>query len=256
MANPHLRQVLDAEANTLANGGILYPTAGDATNSSDLLHIISEYASRIKFAHEALGLTTEEAGGLATASMQDSNGNFPDPFTIGESAGVQITFTPPDPITGLSLFPVGTYGTTIGVISNAGLRHYHHSIQMGLAIDGTYNVVGQGVGDVDYMVDNITGTGTGVFRDEILEAGKTVGTWDIDNISLGDLRGIQKPVPAVSGPSGIQTLIENFLVGDPSNSAPVGSGNYEVTGYSSYDGTSHQYGFDENSQNIRIGGGF
>lgn len=251
MANPHLRQVLDAEANAATNGGILYPNTADAQNSSDLLHIISEFASRTKFAFEnVFFIPEEEAGGHATASIQDSNGDFPDPTGIGESAGVQTIFTTGNP----ALFPISSYGETIGVIGNAGLRHYHHSIQMGLAIDGLYVSFPTPV-VVDYMNDNVTGTGTGAFRDEIQAAGRSGGTWDIDNISLGDLRGIEKPVPTISGPQGLQLEMTNIVIGDPSNTS-YGAGNFQVTGYSAYDNTGAQYGLDENTQNIRVGGGF
>ena len=124
---------------------------------------------------------------------------------------------------------------------------------MGLAIDGLYISFPVGT-TIDYMEDTVTGTGTGTFRDEILEAGKGLGTWDMDNISFGDLRGIHKPVPAINGPSGFQQTINNTLIGDPSNTAPAGAGNFEVTGYSAYDNIGDQFSGVQGN-NIQFGGG-
>ena len=248
-----LRNVLDADANATAinAGAYLYSTQAEALNAGDQLFIISEYVTRYRELMISIGTSTaEEAGNLVTASLQDSLGNYPDPVTTFFAAGVQIGFTTPS-FPGLPTpFPVASYGTQGGIVNNVGLRHYHHQIQFGLFLDGSTNIVGYFGGTVitDYMTDNFFPNGT------ILEAGGAAGTWDQTNISLGDFRGIQKPVTAVAG-TGIGFYSTNALLGDPLN---IQAGTiFEqgmLTGHFTEDGVDKQLGQSTNTNNISVGG--
>jgi len=243
-----LRNVLDADANMTSNGGFLYTTQAEALNAGDQLFMISEYASRIRLVYQTLyGMTTEEAGGYATASMKDSLGNFPDPVSGFFSAGVQIGFQQPQG--GFPTpFPVSNYGTQGGIMGNVGLRHYHHQIQFGLELDGNYYNGPGGFLVIDYMEDAFNSIGTGA-------AGMGYGTWDQTDISLGNLRGTHKPVTTISGNSGgLGGAIYNVLFGDPAGvQTGTGFGAGEVTGYLTEDGNDEQL-CQTSTQDVSIGG--
>ena len=247
-----LRNVLDADANAISinSNAYLYSNQAEAINASDQLFIISEYATRLKALYMASDptLTDEEAGNVVTGSLKDSGGNYPDPVNTFFSAGVQINFNPPQnfPVP----FPVSNYGTQGGILNNVGLRHYHHQIQFGLWIDGSVTTGGLlgGTTITDYMVDNFSTNGT------ILEAGQGTGTWDQNNISLGNFRGIQKPITAVAG-TGLGTLFQNILLGDP-NGNQVGS-QFEaggLTGRFTEDGVDKMLATSTSATNISVGG--
>jgi hypothetical protein len=241
-----LRNTLDADANASAinASAILYSTQAEALNSSDQLLIIGEWCSRRRYLQvDGFGDTDEEAGNFVTSSLKDSLGNYPDPFTSFFSAGVQIAFD-------VGPNPVSNYGKQMGIVTNVGLRHYHHQIQFGLWLDGSVTTTGFLGGTVvtDYMSDGFSANGT------ILEAGGGNGTWDQNNISLGNLRGINKPVTAVAG-TGIGLPITNVLLGDPLNTH--GGTLYEdgaMTGYFTEDGIDKIFSNSTNAQNISIGG--
>jgi len=247
-----LRNVLDADANATAinAGAYLYSTQAEALNAGDQLFIISEYATRYKELLVGTGTSPEEAGNFITGSLQDSLGNYPDPVTTFFAAGVQIGFTTP-PFPGAPTpFPVANYGRQGGLVGNVGLRHYHHQIQFGLSLDGSVTTTGWLGGTVttDYMVDNFGSNGT------ILEAGGASGTWDQTNISLGNFRGIQKPITAVAG-GGIGLPLTNALLGDPLGTQ-VG-GIFEqgmLTGHFTEDGVDKQLGQSTSTNNISVGG--
>jgi len=249
-----LRNVLDADANATAinANAFLYSTQAEAINAGEQLFIISEHASRIRQAYEQIfGFTQETAGGAATASMKDSSGNFPDPVFGFFSSGVQIGFEQPQwgfP----TMFPVSSYGIQGGITDNVGLRHYHHQIQYGLYLDGTQTITGSWFGGTvvtDYMEDIFSSNGT------VLEAGGGNGTWDQNNISLGDLRGINKPVTAVAGTSGFGVATTNILLGDPlGTQGGTGFGAGEATGYFTEDGVDKTLANSTSAHNISIGG--
>ena len=246
-----LRNVLDADANATAinANAFLYSTQAEALNASEQLFIISEYVTRQRQLFLGNGYTEEESGNIATGSMQDFGGNYPDPFDNFFSSGVQVGFTTP-PFPGAPTpFPLSSYGEQGGLVDNVGLRHYHHQIQFGLHLDGTTTYTGwfAGTVTVDYMVDNFGSNGT------ILGAGGGNGTWDQTNISLGDLRGIQKPITTVAGTSGLGVSIENVLLGDPLNQAPQGFGAGELTGFFTEDGVDKQL-CQSTSQEVSVGG--
>tara|TARA_R110000787_G_scaffold28676_3_gene78083 strand:+ start:525 stop:1283 length:759 start_codon:yes stop_codon:yes gene_type:complete len=240
-----LRNVLDADANAISinSNAYLYSDQAEALNSGDQLFIISEYATRYKELFLNNGSTNEEAGNAVTASLKDSGGNYPDPVSFNIAAGVQIIFD-------VGPNPVSNYGTQVGILDGVGLRHYHHQIQFGLYLDGTVVTTGWfgGTTTTDYMSDNFSANGT------ILEAGQGTGTWDQNNISLGNLRGIQKPITAVAG-TGLGTTFTNIFVGDPNGSQTgTGFGAGEVTGRFTEDGVDKMLGNSINSTNISIGG--
>jgi len=247
-----LRNVLDADANATAinANAFLYSTQAQAINAGEQLFIISEYVTRLREFAIGTGTSEEEAGNTITASLQDSLGNYPDPVTTNFAAGVQIGFTTPPFPGSPTPFPIASYGTQGGLVNNVGLRHYHHQIQFGLKIDGSVTTTGWLGGTVttDYMVDNFGSNGT------ILEAGSQTGTWDQNNISLGNLRGINKPVTAVAG-TGLGLLFTNILLGDPLNDqAGTIWEQGALTGYFTEDGVDKQLGQSTSTNNISVGG--
>ena len=247
-----LRNVLDADANvtTVNTNAYLYSTIPEAINAGDQLFIISEYATRLRKVYvELLNYSEEEAGNTITGSLQDSLGNYPDPTGQFFSAGVQIDFQVPQG-NFASPFPLGTYGIQGGLVSGVGLRHYHHQIQYGLNIDGNYYNGGGGFLIVDYMEDAFTTNGT------IIQAGEGAGTWDQNNISLGNLRGVHKPVTSIGGNSGgLGGSVWNVIVGDPSGvQTGTGFGAGEVTGHFTEDGIDKMLANSTSAPNISIGG--
>ena len=247
--NKSIRNVLDADANTTANGGFLYATQAQALNDNTQLFIIANYSAGTQALYsQVFQLSDEVAGGAATASIKDSNGNFPSPTGTFSSNGVQTGFIAAGggPGGGFSPAPLSTYGQHVALMDNVGLKHYYHSVQMGLAIDGFagYGASGGGI-FVDYMEDNLT--------PQIQQAGKGTGTWKANNIKMGDLRGARKySPPLLTGDvTGFGGAFTNFLVGDPLNTGV----STVATGYLQNDAVDEQLqSYTGTSATVSIGG--
>ena len=250
--NKSIRNVLDADANTTANGGFLYVTQAQALNDNTQLFIIANYAASIQaLSSQVFGSSDEDAGGAATASIKDSNGDFPSPTSTLNSNGIQTGFiVAPSggPGGGFSPAPLSTYGQHVALMGNVGLKHYYHSVQMGLHIDGFAGIGSSGGGIfVDYMEDNLTPT--------IQPAGGETGTWKANNIKMGDLRGARKySPPLLTGDvTGFGAIFANFLVGDPLNQ--IQGGSTLATGYQQYDSDDEQLqSYTGTSATVSIGG--
>ena len=241
-----IRNVLDADANatTVNAGAFLYTDKAESLNASDQLFIISDTATRrYEYYVQQFGFSQELAGNFITASIRDSLGSYPAPSSSFFAAGVQIDFMTPQnfPVP----FPLSSYGQQGGIVTNIGLRHYHHQIQYGLHLDGNKYVGQGGFLTVDYMSTN--------YANNISAAGDGTGTWDTTDISMRNLAGVNKPVTALSGNTNAGAGW-NILLGDPLGTQTgtifeAGA----TTGYFTDDGVDEQL-CSSTTQEISMGG--
>ena len=240
-----IRNVLDADANstTINAGAFLYTNKAESLNASDQLFIISDTATRRYEYFRSFGMSQEDAGNYVTASIEDSTGNYPSPVSSFFASGEQIDFMVPQgfPVP----FPLSSYGQQGGIVSNVGLRHYHHQIQYGLHLDGNQYVGQGGFLTIDYMNTN--------YANNILGVGQQTGTWDMTDISMRNLAGVNKPVTALTGNIS-NGAGWNIIVGDPlGNETGTIFEAGATTGYFTDDGVDEQL-CSSTSQEISMGG--
>ena len=200
-----LRAVLDAEANTTSNN----PNSGiysDDANAlcSDLgVMYIGDFATRAQELNQFLGNSALAAGGEATASIEDSNGELP------HQSGVVTE------IIGNGL----GFGTMTSIPLDVGLKHYHHQCQFLEHLDSSFNPNVS----IDVFDDNFN---------RVSPAGGGQGSYKQFNIGLSSNHaGIEKKTPVVSGNNPYLVNVTEELVGLDGLSVTNG------TGYMTDDGT-------------------